>query len=229
MCGRIAQYSSRARYASALGADAAPFRRAHDTPHWNVAPGTAPLLMHRFEDDLRIEPVHWGYRPSWAADKGIRLAINARIEKAASGAYFRAAWKSGRVIVPADGWYEWSGEKGRKQPWYIHRADGEPLFLAAITNHRPGKEEHEGTGFVIVTAAADAGLIDLHDRRPVVFGAEDAELWMDNSLPAEQAERLARAMSLAPEAFAWHAVGKEVNKVGRNDPRLVLPVETDDA
>jgi hypothetical protein len=41
--------------------------------------------------------------------------------------------------------------------------------MAAITDFRPGKEMHEGSGFVIVTAAAEAGMVDVHDRRPVVL------------------------------------------------------------
>jgi putative SOS response-associated peptidase YedK len=185
-----------------------------------------PWLMHRLGDDAEhTDMVNWGYRPSWAADKGIPMAINARIEKAATGPFFRPLWKSGRSIVPADGWYEWTGEKGQKQPWYIRLASDRPMFLAAITSYRPGKEPAEGTGFVIVTAAADAGLLDVHDRRPVVLSAEDAELWMDNSLSAEQAEDLARNHSLPPEAFEWYRVSKDVNKVGRNDGHLIQPID----
>jgi putative SOS response-associated peptidase YedK len=227
MCGRLTQIRRSNEYAASFE----PELRVviHDdsnAPSWNVAPRTRPLLMHRFDhDELHVERVHWGYRPSWAADRGIPLAINARIEKAATGAFFRALWKSGRAIIPADGWYEWTGEPRHKQPWYIHQKTGEPMFLAAITSHRPGKEEHEGTGFVIVTAAADGGMVDVHDRQPVVFAAADAALWMDNGISAEQAERLARAMSLPPESFEWHAVGKDVNKVGNNHPGLIEPVE----
>lgn len=228
MCGRLTQALRDKEYAAHFE----PELRVviHDdsgSPNWNVAPGSTPLLMHRFGDDdtLYVDRVHWGYRPSWAADKGIPQAINARIEKAATGAYFRPLWKAGRVIVPANGWYEWTGEPGHKQPWYIHLKDNGPMFLAAITNWRPDKEEREGTGFVIVTAAADGGMVDVHDRRPVVLAAEDAMLWMDNSLPAEQTEHLARAMSLPPDAFRWHAVGKEVNKVGHSHPRMVEPVK----
>jgi putative SOS response-associated peptidase YedK len=230
MCGRITQYRTKAAYADAIGWEGIAFSAQADdpSPSWNVAPGTSPLLIHDFADDEhRIEPVHWGYRPSWAADKGIPLAINARIEKAATGAFFRALWKSGRAIVPADGWFEWTGEPRHKQPWHIHLKTREPMFLAAITNYRPGKEIHEGTGFAIVTAAADAGLIDVHDRRPVVFSAEDARLWMDNSLPAEQAEQLARAVSLPTEAFDWHRVSKDVNRVGNNAPHLIDAIDDD--
>jgi putative SOS response-associated peptidase YedK len=228
MCGRITQHQSHVAYAREMGWDVDDFGRLAGAraPSWNVPPGTRPWLMHRFGDDkAHMDLVHWGYRPSWAIEKGIPVAINARIEKAATGPFFRALWKSGRAIVPADGWYEWTGEKGRKQPWYIRLKSERPMFLAAITNYRPDREETEGTGFVLVTAAADGGMVDMHDRRPVVFSAEDAEVWMDNSFPPQQAEQLARAQSLPTDAFDWYRVSTAVNRVSNDDESLILPSE----
>jgi putative SOS response-associated peptidase YedK len=227
MCGRITQHRGQVAYLREIGWDVDDFGSvaADRAPNWNVPPGTQPWLMHRIGDDqAHIDLVNWGYRPSWAADRGIPIAINARIEKAATGAFFRGLWKSGRSIVPADGWYEWTGEKGRKQPWYIRLKTDKPMFLAAITNYRPDKEPAEGTGFVIVTAAAEAGLVDVHDRRPVVLAPEDARLWMDNDLPAEQAEQLARSMSLPPDAFEWYKVSADVNNARNNDEHLIEPI-----
>jgi putative SOS response-associated peptidase YedK len=210
-----------------MGWDIDPFGRPLEDghpPNWNVPPGTAPWLMHRIGSDRnQIDSVNWGYRPGWAAEKGIPIAINARLEKATSP-FFRPLWKSGRAVVPADGWYEWTGEKGHKQPWYIRLKSDRPMFLAAITSYRPDKEPGEGTGFVIVTASAEGGMVDVHDRRPVVFAAEDAALWMDNDLPADQAEQLARSVALPPDSFEWYEVSKEVNKVGNNIETLIQPV-----
>jgi putative SOS response-associated peptidase YedK len=227
VCGRITQYRSNVDYAAEIGWRDKLFReRADDpVPNWNVAPGSHPWLMHQFDDGQEgFDRVHWGYRPTWAAEKGIPMAINARIEKAATGPFFRHLWKSGRVIVPADGWYEWTGEPRHKQPWYIRLKDDRPMLMAAITNFRPDKELHDGSGFVIVTAAADAGMVDVHDRRPVVFSAEDAQLWLDPALSPQQAEQLARSMVVPAEAFEWYQVSKEVNKVGKSDPHLIEPI-----
>jgi putative SOS response-associated peptidase YedK len=47
---------------------------------------------------------------------------------------------------------------------------------------------------------------------------------MDNDLPAEQAEQLARSMTLPPASFEWYEVSKEVNKVGNNSERLIQPL-----
>lgn len=211
-------------YAMEMGWDIDPFGepRGERGPDWNVPPGSRPWVMHRIGDDRpHIEPVKWGYRPRWAADKGLPLSINARIEKAASGPYFRALFKSGRAIAPADGWYEWTGAAGKKQPWYIRQKTDKPMFMAALTDLRPEREAAEEPGFVIVTAAADGGMVDVHDRRPLVFGAADAALWMDNGLPPEQAEQLARSMCLPADAFEWYPVSRDVNRVGTNDAHLI--------
>ena len=193
-------------------------------PNYNVAPGSRPLVLHRLHGDRpEIDSMHWGYRPAWAVEKRIPMAINARIEKAMTSSYFRHMWRSGRVIVPAGGWYEWTGEKGRKQPWYIRLKEDTPMLLAAITNWHPGKESSPESGLVIVTAAADAGMVDVHDRRPVVLAPEDARLWLDPDLPMEQAEQLARMMSLPADDFKWHPVGTEVNNARHNGAHLIEP------
>jgi putative SOS response-associated peptidase YedK len=228
MCGRITQHRSKIAYLREIGWEVDDFGELPDEriPNWNVPPGSHPWLMHRFGDDKpHIDMVNWGYRPSWAAEKGMPMAINARLEKAATGAFFRPLWKSGRAIVPADGWFEWAGEPRHKQPWYIRLKTDRPMFMAALSSHRPDKEPTENTGFVIVTGAAEGGLVDIHDRRPVVFSAEDAEMWMDNSLVPEQAESLARSMSLPPDAFEWYPVSKDVNKAGNNSEGLIERVD----
>lgn len=227
MCGRITQIASPAAYASAIGWDAAAIADLPDQPtgNYNGTPGADHWIMHRLADEDRngMTRLHWGYRPKWAAEKRLPISINARIEKAASGAYFRGMWKSGRIVVPADGWYEWTGAAGRKQPWYIRLKTEEPMFMAAITNYRPGKELPEDGGFVIVTAAAEGGMVDVHDRRPVVLNADDAGLWLDPGFSAEQAEQLARSGALPPDAFEWYEVSRDVNKVGNQSPLLIEP------
>lgn len=229
MCGRITQYRKAQQYMQAL--DLPVLISAHASERqasYNTPPGTTPWLIHAFDQaGPMIDTVRWGYRPNWAAEKGIPLAINARIEKAATGRYFRHMWLHGRVLVPADGWYEWTGKAGHKQPWYIRRKTDEPIFMAAITNVRPDRENPEGSGFVIVTAAADAGMVDIHDRRPVVLAPDDARLWLDPNLPAEQAEQLARSMAAPAEEFTWHAVSTEVNRVGNSSAHLIEPIEPD--
>src|SRR5215472_6076507 len=85
--------------------------------------------------ELRV--VRWGLVPFWAKDPAIgsRL-INARVETVNAKPSFRNAFAKRRCLLPADGFYEWlkvDGEgKPRKQPYYIHRADGGVLAFAGL-------------------------------------------------------------------------------------------------
>lgn len=138
--------------------------------------------------------------------------------------FFRHMFARGRILVPADGWFEWTGDKGDKQPWYVRLRSQRPLFLAAITNWIPYAVQDKEVGLVILTTVADGGLVDVHDRRPVVFEGKDARLWMDNTLPAQQAEALARTRSVPPESFEWFKVSRDVNKTTINEPHLIDPL-----
>ncbi|SNS14102.1 Putative SOS response-associated peptidase YedK [Noviherbaspirillum humi] len=226
MCGRITQKASPADYARGLSWPDSVVSALPEVPidNYNCTPGAGHWIMHCMEEAPAMRELPWGYRPSWGAEKNLPVAINARIENALTSAYFRGMWKNGRIIVPADGWYEWTGERGSKQPWYVRRRDGAPLYMAALTNFRLDKELSEDGGFVLVTASAGGGMVDIHDRRPVVLAPEDAQLWMDAGFSKEQAEHMARYFALPPDSFEWYEVSTEVNKVGRSTPRMIEPL-----
>ena len=82
----------------------------------------------------------------------------ARLDKIA-GRYWGRLLNCGRTIVPENGWYEWTGEKPNKQPWHIHRADGELLYMAALTAWGAPGDDENATGFAIVTDDAEGGMI----------------------------------------------------------------------
>lgn len=71
------------------------------------------------------------------------------------------------------------GSNGRKKVtrsnplYFIHRADGQPIFMAAIGS-TPFERGDETEGFLIVTAATEKGLIDIHDHQPLVLSPEAA-------------------------------------------------------
>lgn len=228
MCGRIAHFRSEEKYLKWLRSQvpvAGPVDN-EDSERYNVAPQTEVSVLHQDEDGLRFSSVRWGYAPLWAADKP--PSINARLETAATSKYWRDIWISGRCLVPVDGWFEWVGNRNeprRRQPYFIHLPDIEPMFLAAIGrfSRGPCEAEPDNTGFAIITADSEGGMLDIHDRRPVVLAPDAARQWLEPDLPAKQAELLARLHAVPAEAFSWHAVDPAVGNVRNEGRQLIEP------
>lgn len=225
MCGRLDQHHTAAEYLAAMrwpGLDPIPGSQAR--PSYNAAPGTWRPLMRLAGGRLVVDDAWWGYRAAWAVGK-VPITINARIEKL-SNRYWSGLLKKGRAIVPADGWYEWTGEKGKKQAWHVHLKSHAPMFIAALAPPAPGpvREHPSEAGFVLVTADAQGGMVDVHDRRPVVLSARDAALWLDPGVPAEQADHLLRALALENDAFGWHPVSKAVGRPTNEGAHLTAPL-----
>jgi putative SOS response-associated peptidase YedK len=216
MCGRLAQYRDAERYFELLRANpAAPFAPAPfaHAPVYNVSPGTHPMIIQAGGDGPEAGEARWGYR-----GRAPRMYVNARVESAATSGYWRPLWERGRILVPADGWFEWTGDKPNRQPHFIHRADDEPLLLAAILG---------SDGFAIVTSSADAGLLDVHDRRPVALTADGAQAWLAPETSSEDALLVTATQALGEAAFAWHAVTRAMGNVKYQAADAVAPLGED--
>ncbi|KIH80559.1 SOS response-associated peptidase family protein [Pseudomonas batumici] len=228
MCGRFAQYQGMEDYLRELEAEQDVISGYDNEPiaRYNIAPSTRVLILHSVEEGLRIDPVHWGWAPFWA--KGKRPdPINARVETVTTGKFFKQLWPTGRALVVADGWYEWvkdPNDPKKKQPYFIRLKSLAPMFFAALAQVHPGLEPHEGDGFVIITAASDQGMVDIHDRRPLVLAPEHAREWIDPELSPARAEEIAKNLCLPVDAFEWYPVGTAVGNVKNQGAELILPI-----
>lgn len=106
MCGRFAQSQTREEYLAYLVEEAERNIAFDPKPigRYNVAPGTKVLLLSERNEELHLDPVHWGYAPGWWDKPAL---INARVETAATSRMFKPLWQHGRAICFADGWFEW--------------------------------------------------------------------------------------------------------------------------
>ncbi|HAJ3485615.1 SOS response-associated peptidase family protein [Escherichia coli] len=146
MCGRFAQSQTREDYLAFLAEDI-----ERDIPYdpepigrYNVAPGTKVLLLSERDEHLHLDPVFWGYAPGWWDKPPL---INARVETAATSHMFKPLWQHGRAICFADGWFEWKKEGDKKQPYFIYRADGKAVFIAAIGSTPFERGDEAGRSF----------------------------------------------------------------------------------
>ncbi|WP_455923251.1 SOS response-associated peptidase [Pseudomonas putida] len=227
MCGRFSQAARMEQYLLELDFIT---RAIHGDPpvtaRYNVAPTTRVPVLRTADDGLRIDAVRWGWAPPWAADKR-PAPINARVETVATSRFFKSLWPAARLLVPADGWYEWVKDPEQaklKQPWFIRLNSGAPLFFAAL-----GQATQSSDGFIIITDASDQGMVDIHDRRPVVLGPDAARAWLDPALNAGQVEAIARHEGRPVADFQWYRVGREVGNVRNEGPGLIAPLSTPDS
>ncbi|MGK3142055.1 SOS response-associated peptidase family protein [Pantoea sp. C2G6] len=222
MCGRFAQYSSRDKYFKSLGLKADEIQYDPEPiGRFNVAPGTRVLLLNEREEEMHLDPVYWGYGPEWWDKPPL---INARGETAATGRMFKPLWNHGRAIVPADGWYEWKKGHDKKQPYFICHQKKHPLFFAAI-GKAPYDKAHDKEGFVIVTSSSNKGMVDIHDRRPLVLTADAVREWLSEETTPERAVEIANDAAVPEKDFTWHPVSSKVGNIHNQGEDLVSEID----
>ena len=94
----------------------------------------------------------------------------------------------------------------------------------ATIGSTPFEHGDEAEGFLIVNSAADKGLIDIHDRRPLVLSPEAAREWMRQDIGGKEAEEIIADGSVPSDRFIWHAVTRSVGNVKDQWPELIEPV-----
>lgn len=123
--------------------------------------------------------MRWGF-PSF--DK--KLLINARAETAAEKPTFREAVRQRRCVIPANGFVEYSHDgRGRAIDKYrFEMPEGGMLYMAGLVL------PHEGEWrFVILTTAANASMVAIHHRMPLVLPKSLIKPYLQD---VEEAQRL---------------------------------------
>ena len=213
MCGRLTQSSKTSDYARMLDAEALIDAR----PTYNLAP-SQPITICRMDDGRKLLQVKWGLIPFWAkeAKTGYNM-INARAETVATKPAFREAYKKRRCLIPTDGFYEWK-QTTPKQPFFIHRLDGQPFALAGLWEHWEKDGEVIESGAIIVTEGNKL-MSPIHDRMPVIIDPENFNRWLDPGVSSDAVADL-----LVPHdeyGFEAYPISTAVNKPANNNPSLI--------
>lgn len=219
MCGRFTLYASEAELVSGLlCAKLAGFREER---RYNIAPGQWVIVVRPEKGERVPDLAQWGLVPSWAKDPqaGPR-PINARSEGVETKPTFQGAFRHGRCLVPASGFYEWKGAGRAKQPFYIRPRGGAGLFVFAGLMTTWAGPEGELTTCTLLTTTPNALMADIHDRMPVILAPGDQEAWLDPS-NRRAADLLRPCDPTRMEAFP---VGVAVGSPRNDGPELVQPL-----
>jgi putative SOS response-associated peptidase YedK len=193
---------------------------------YNIAPTqTIGVVCLDAEGTRSFRPMRWGLLPAFVKDpKGRPPLINARAEGIAEKPAFRQAFASRRCLVPADGFYEWTGPKGTRRLFLLRpRAGGLIAFAALWERWRDQAGEALDT-VAIITCPANAEVTPLHDRMPVVLEPVSFAAWLDCA-----ATETAAALSLLRpardgllEAIEMHP---KLNDSRRDEPGVQEPLQ----
>ncbi len=197
------------------------------TPRFNIAPTQhIPVVRQADDGSRRLDLLHWGLIPSWAKDPAMGAhMINARAETVAEKPSFRRAFQRRRCLVPADGFYEWQIRRGAKQPYFIHRADGEPFAIAGLWERWQPPWGEPVESCALVTTQAVEPVRSVHPRMPVILPASAYGPWLDPRLDTATELRALLAEGNVREMEAV-AVSTRVNDPRNDRPECIEPLTT---
>jgi putative SOS response-associated peptidase YedK len=159
----------------------------------NIAPSESiAVVVNRpvdAEHPRQVELFSWGLVPFWTKDaqRG-RRPFNVRAESLLERPGFHSLIARHRAVVPAAGFYEWKAaagtEKGakkraKKTPYFLRRADGMPMALAAVWETYADAESGARTQTcAIVTTEPNAEVRAIHERMPVILEPASLDRWL---------------------------------------------------
>jgi putative SOS response-associated peptidase YedK len=196
-------------------------------PRYNIAPSQPVAIVRTTpKGEREMALVRWGLIPSWVKDpRAFKMLINARSESAVDKPSFRAALRHKRCLVPADGFYEWTGGAGAKRPHLIRPRGRGPMGMAAIYENWLGADGSEIETMAILTTAANKAVSALHDRMPVIIAPEHFDAWLD--CRSGTATEIAHLLAPAPDdGLDIVEVSRKLNNPRNEGPEVQEPAET---
>ena len=165
----------------------------------------------------------FGYREQPSFPPRYNVIVNARAESVNDKPAFCYAMRRRRCLFPADGFYEWKDDAGRKRAFCVRPKDRAPVAFAGLWETWMGPHGEELETAAIVTAAANRDLATLHPRMPVIIPAEAFDFWLDcRSVDAMTATSL---LDAAPNGLLEaYEISPAVNRTANDGPELIAPV-----
>ena len=159
--------------AAALGAENS---LEGEPPRRNISPGEEIVVCGA---DRRLVRMRWGIIPVGRVNARGRPVMETIINARSETVFDKSAFEGvARAVVPADGWYEWTGEKRKKQAWRIRGRSGELLFFGAISDVWVAPGGREVAQVATVACEPSADVREVHHRMGVLLEPEAVEVWL---------------------------------------------------
>lgn len=135
---------------------------------------SSPILI--YDKGRILKSAKWGFPLN---EEG-KLVINARSESIDNKSMFKYAFENSRCIIPANLFYEWKDEGGKKKTKYMigNKEEGLISFggICKFTLNNKGEKE---LSFVIITTQSNNHMESIHNRMPLMIKDDVLNYWLD--------------------------------------------------
>lgn len=239
MCGRYSLFVPPEQLADRFDVTVDTYERTY-----NAAPSQSlPVIADT--DQETLSSMEWGFIPPWANRRSDGGHINARAETLDSKPTFsdalqkneRDGLRTGRCLVPADGFYEWVETANGKQPHRVTVNGGEPFAMAGLWAQWRPETEQTGldafaTGeqstdetvretFTIVTTEPNSVVRELHHRMAVILPESAEQSWLSGDVEAA----LNLSEPYPATEMRHYEVSPAVNNPANDSPAVAEPIE----
>ncbi len=144
----------------------------------NISPGQlVPVVTDPVS--RKVELFRWGLVPGWAKDPKIGYKMfNARSETLSEKPSFRVPFLRRRCLIPADGFYEWKLEDGRKYPFLFTLSDRKAFTFAGLWESWSDPAGNELRSCTLITTEPNELIGQYHDRMPVILDEKTRWKWL---------------------------------------------------
>ena len=175
---------------------------------FNIAPTQNASVILVGEGQMVTREMQWGLPVRWTRAPLLNVKFES-MEKPA----LREAFETRRCLVPANGFYEWTDFRGRRQPIRFQLNDERMFCFEGLYS-----ADDAGEYFAIITVPANEYIRNVHTRMPFIVTKGDYDAWLDPK--SDFHKRIVPASE--PLNSCW--VNPKMNNAKNGDAESVRPL-----
>ncbi|MDN4090941.1 SOS response-associated peptidase [Paenibacillus polymyxa] len=221
MCGRFTLTAALPDVLNTFSVDEANYEYS---PRYNIAPSQTIAVVADHDGRRVLEGYRWGLVPRWAKDIKIGFKmINARAETLDTKPTFRNLLARNRVIIPADGFFEWQNQGKEKQPFRFQLESKQIFGFAGLYDEWIDPEGNKLRSCTIITTRPNELVQRVHDRMPVILAEDAVNIWLDRNVSS--VDQVMNMLQPYPgKSMIVYPVSRSVGNVRNTDSSLIEEV-----